>query len=142
MAHIDTSGFEDFFREMQILGEDIDEIADEMLEAGAEVAVEAWKNVIKEHDYIDTGDMLASVAPNKPTNLRSKKYKGPRSIEVYPQGEDRNGMSNAEKAYILHWGTSNPKRRGSRFVDEVDDKAGRKIYEAMEQVMDEHLKKL
>ena len=139
MAQVSTYGFSDFLREMQALGENVDEIAEEMLDAGAEVATEEWKNGIREHDYIDTGDMLASVGPNKNTKS-SGRSSGARSVEIYPQGKDRKGIRNAEKAYMLHYGTS--KMRGSRFVDDIDERAEQKIQEAMEKVMDEHLKKI
>jgi hypothetical protein len=81
--------------------------------------------------YIDTGDMLASVA------RADKSPKG--TAEIYPQGTDSKGVRNAEKAFILHYGTSSV--QGSRFVDDIEDKAAPEIYVAMGNVMDEYIKK-
>lgn len=144
---IKTSGFKDFFDNLKTLGEDIDSIAESMLEAGAEVTVAEWKKGIQEerhkivnrhgkgyiekNGYIDTGDMEKSVD--------SSILKSGRSAEIYPRGKDRKGVRNATKAYVLHYGKSS--MPGSRFVDKIEDKAAPEVYEAMDNIMDEYLKK-
>ena len=144
---IKTTGFNDFFDDMKSFGEDIDSIAESMLEAGAEVTVAEWKKGIQEehhrivnphgkgyiekNGYIDTGDMEKSV--------ESSKLKNARAAEIYPRGKDRKGVRNATKAYVLHYGkTTLP---GSRFVDKIEDKAAPEVYDAMGKIMDDYLKK-
>lgn len=147
MATVKTSGFNDLLDGLKEFGENIDEIADEMLDAGSEVAVEEWKNGIKQErhrivnprgkgyiektGYIDTGAMEKAV--------KSSKKKGKTIAEIYPRGKDKKGVRNAEKAYILHYGTSS--MPGSRFVDKIDDKASPEVYDAMSKVMDNYMNK-
>ena len=147
MAHITTTGFGDFLKDLEGLADDVDELSEDMLSAGSEVAVDEWKKGIENEEhkiiakdgkgfqtkrgYIDTGDMLASV---------SRAEKSPKgTAEIYPQGTDSKGVRNAEKAFILHYGTSSV--QGSRFVDDIEDKAAPEIYVAMGNVMDEYMKK-
>lgn len=146
MARVSTTGFSDFLKNLEDLGEDVDAMAADMLEAGSEVAVEEWKKGIQDEEhrivakdgkgfvskrgYIDTGDMVNSVG---------RTMKKGRAAEIYPQGKDRKGVRNAEKAFVLHYGTSH--YQGSRFVDDIEDKAGPEINVAMGHVMDDYLKK-
>lgn len=147
MASITTTGFSDLIKDLEALGNDVDEMSEEMLSAGSDVAIEEWKKGIEteEHKivakdgkgfvsktgYVDTGDMRDSVG------RAEKSPKG--TAEIYPQGKDHKGVRNAEKAFILHYGTSS--FQGSRFVDDIEDKASPEINVAMGQVMDEYLKK-
>ena len=147
MASITTTGFSDMLKDLEALGNDVDEMSEEMLTAGSDVAIDEWKKGIEaeEHKivakdgkgfvdkrgYIDTGDMRDSVGRAKKTR------KG--TAEIYPQGKDRKGIRNAEKAFILHYGTSS--FQGSRFVDDIEEKASPEITVAMGHVMDEYLKK-
>lgn len=146
MAHITTSGFSDFLKDLEALGDDADAMAADMLEAGAEVAVVEWKKGIQNEQhkiaakdgkgfidkrgYIDTGDMVNSVG---------RILKKERSAEIYPQGIDHKGIRNAEKAFVLHYGTSH--YQGSRFVDDIDDKTAPEAVVAMGKVMDEYIEK-
>ena len=147
MAHIETTGFSDLLKDLEALGEDVNEMSDDMLAAGSTVAVDAWKKGIEnvEHKIVspdgkgyqakrgdgDTGDMRDSVARAE----KSRKN----TAEIYPQGKDRKGVRNAEKAFVLHYGTSS--YQGSRFVDGIEEKAAPEVYVAMGDVMDEYLKK-
>lgn len=147
MAHIETTGFNDLLKDLEALGEDVNEMSDDMLAAGSTVAVDEWKKGIENEEhkivspdgkgyqakrgYVDTGDMRDSVARAE----KSRKN----TAEIYPQGKDRKGVRNAEKAFILHYGTSS--YQGSRFVDGIEEKAAPEVYVAMGDVMDEYLKK-
>lgn len=146
MATITTTGFSDLLKDLEGLGEDVDAMAADMLDAGSDIAVEEWKKGIQNEEhkivakdgrgfinkrgYVDTGDMVNSVG---------RTLKKGRTAEIYPQGKDRKGTRNAEKAFILHYGTSN--FQGSRFVDGIEDKAFPEVAVAMGHVMDEYLKK-
>ena len=113
MALFNGEGFDELLADLKKNGDLIDDAAPEMLQAGAAVVADAWRDAIKTHDLIDTGDMLDSVGPTDAINTSTEK-----KIAVYPQGRDRKGIRNAEKAFILHYGRSNMK--GDHFVDEAD----------------------
>ena len=68
----------------------------------------------------------------------SKKTKKGSKREVYPQGKDKKGIRNAEKAYILHYGKST--KKGTRFVDNINTKAEATSYIAMQDVFNNYLK--
>ena len=59
--------------------------------------------------------------------------------EIYPQGKDRKGVRNAEKAFILHYGKSG--QAPTRFVDAVEEAAEDKAVSAMENVFNNYLEK-
>jgi hypothetical protein len=78
-----------------------------------------------------------------------------RSIDIYPQGKDRKGVRNAEKASILHYGsqskTSVAKRSkkkkypgpgipATKWVDTADRISEEQAIPAMVKVWDDHLK--
>lgn len=147
MAHIETTGFNSLLKDLEALGEDVNEMSDDMLAAGSTIAVDEWKKGIENEEhkivspdgkgyqakrgYVDTGDMRDSVARAE----KSRKN----TAEIYPQGKDRKGVRNAEKAFILNYGTSS--FQGSRFVEDLEEKASPDIYAAMGNVMDDALKK-
>ena len=147
MAKITVIGIQKFRDDIKAMGEDSAKMTVEMLKAGSSAAEEEWrkgiesethkiinpdgKGYISKRGYIDTGDMLESVG----TVIEEKK----RRAKVYPLGYDGKGVPNAEKAFVLNYGTSSYK--GSRFVDEINEKADIEVPVAMAKVMDEYLKK-
>lgn len=134
MARFETRGFDELLAEMKRLGELSGEVADRMLLAGAEEVKEAWKTSAKKHGHRDTGDMIDSIDyPRKP-----KDAGGVRSVDIYPQGKDRKGVRNAEKAFVLNYGTK--KNPGSHWVDDADAASGEPVMAAMTAIWDEHLK--
>jgi len=62
-----------------------------------------------------------------------------RTIDIYPQGKDGRGIRNAEKAFILHYGTK--RLTGSGWVDEADAICSNTVIPAMEAVLDDYLKR-
>ncbi len=126
MASFDTSGIDEIITEMKKLGKLVGPTADRMLCAGAEEVKKAWKSAAEKHGLRDTGDMISSIG-------FSKKPKGSdslRTIDIYPQGKDRKGKRNAEKAFILHYGTKHIK--ATHWVDDAHDAATAPVKEAME----------
>ena len=106
-----------------------------MLLAGAEEVKRAWKETAERHGYRETGDMIESIRADKAPKSDANDV---RRISVYPRGEDRKGVRNAEKAYVLHYGTS--KIHGSHWVDEADQDAGPMVQDVFEKIWDRHLK--
>lgn len=108
-------------------------MAEEMVDAGARVLVDTWKDVIRSRGHVDTGDMLRSVKAKKPAGSSEVVAR-----EVYPLGKDAKGVRNAEKAFILHYGWKS--RQGDHFVDQVEADANEPAVSAMEAVMDKYMK--
>jgi hypothetical protein len=62
------------------------------------------------------------------------------TIDIYPQGTDRHGVRNAEKAFILHYGISDQKRHpATHWVDDADRYSEDYAEPAMVQVWEEFL---
>lgn len=135
MAQFSTDGIDQIAAEMAWMGEAAGEVADEMLLAGAEEVKRAWKETAERHGYRETGDMIESIRADKAPKSDANDV---RRINVYPRGEDRKGVRNAEKAFLLHYGTS--KIHGSHWVDEADQDAGPMVQDVFEKIWDRHLK--
>lgn len=135
MAQFSTDGIDSIAEEMAWMGEAAGEVADEMLLAGAEEVKRAWKETAERHGYRETGDMIESIRADKAPKSDANDV---RRINVYPRGKDRKGVRNAEKAYVLHYGTS--KIHGSHWVDEADQDAGSMVQDVFEKIWDRHLK--
>ena len=131
MAQMNVTGLDAVIRDMARLGEMTGKAADAMLMAGAAVYQERWKHSAEEHGHVDTGDMVASVGYSG----TPKTIEDARTLDVYPQGKDRKGVRNAEKAFILHYGSSSIK--GSRWVEDAERDAERPAQEAMADIWDE-----
>ena len=123
MARFRTEGLDDIIDDMTAMGQSTGELADEMLFAGAEEVKKAWKaairrNKLMKNRLIDKSDMLNSVNYSRTV----KRIGDIKSVDIYPQGKDRKGVKNAEKAFINHYGTS--EIDATYFVDDADDIAG------------------
>lgn len=134
MARFRTEGLDDLIEKMTELELTTGELADEMLIAGAEEVREAWKESIKKHELIDTGDMLESVNYSR----KVEKINDIKRVDIYPQGKDRKGIKNAEKAFILHYGTA--KIPATHFVDDADELAGPRVEKRLTEIFDNWLK--
>ena len=132
MARLNTSGLDDLINEMRRLGQDSGPVVDEMLDAAAGIIRDQWKETAKEHGHIDTGAMIESVDFPVKGNARAM-YR-----DIYPQGTDAKGVSNAEKAFILHYGKHN--MPGSYWVDDAELKAGPEAVRTCQEIWDRFLK--
>ncbi len=141
MAKFSVNGIDSLAADLKRLGQlDNEELVSDMLGAGAEVVAEEWIHGILEATKPDgrsTGDMASSVAPTKGI----KKIGDVSAKEIYPQGKDRKGVRNAEKAFILHYGKSNADQPPTHFVDAVEESAEDKAVSAMENVFNNYLEK-
>jgi len=125
VARFDTSGLDDVLAEMKELGQLTGEVADTMLMAGAEIVAQCRL----------TGDMIASIGyPRQPSQAGDV-----RMIDIYPQGRDSTGTRNAEKAFILHYGTS--KIPGSHWIDDADALAGPRVEAKWREIWNDYLSK-
>lgn len=113
-----------------------DAIAREILEAGAEVYKEEWKNSIKSHYHVRTGSMVNAVAA---TDL--KRTADGYTISIYPTGSDSHGVSNATKAYVINYGRGGKRtpKTGDKFVSIAEQAAVDKANAAMSAKLNEIL---
>lgn len=133
MARFDMSGLDDTIRAMRRMGQTSGELATAMLQAGAEEVKKAWKRAAEEHELRDTGDMIDSIGfARDPVNVGDVL-----SIDIYPQGKDRHGVRNAEKAFMLHYGTSHIPT--TRWVDDADSYSEQTAVPAMQAVFDAYV---
>lgn len=134
MARMDTSGLQDIIVALRKAGAETGEMAQEMVMAGAEEIKKGWQQAILSHGLVDSGQMLASVGyPKKPTVKN-----GVAEIDVYPQGKDKRGVRNAEKAFIQHYGSSRVKP--TRFVDDAERNSADAAVESARAVFDKKMK--
>jgi len=102
MADFNVTGLDDVIKEMMYHQQAAEVAIPEMLNAGAEILINAQKDEIKSRKLVDTGDMLNSIKGDK----IKKDKDGNSYIDVYPKGKDRKGVRNAEKGFIAEYGTS------------------------------------
>ena len=140
MARMSTEGFGDLFADIDAMDLSDDDI-DEVLLASAEPVKAAWTESAETHSASegkdalrDTGDMIDAIGATKP-----KKDDGARVVDVYPQGKDRNGVRNAEKAFVLNYGSSSI--GATHWVEDAEDKAEPLAHDAAEAKYDEILRK-
>jgi len=135
MARFRTEGLDELIEDMNAMELTTSELAYEMLFAGADEVKKAWKKSAEKHRHRDTGDMINSINYSR----RVRKIGDLKEVDIYPQGKDRKGVRNAEKAFVLHYGTS--KLPASHWVDDADEMAGPMVEERLTKMFDEWLEK-
>ena len=134
MASIDTSGLDEMIRDMRRMGEQSGAVAEAMVNTAVAEIRKDWRASAEKHRLRKTGDMISSIGfPAPVQNAGGTLYR-----DVYPRGKDRKGVRNAEKAFVLHYGTRRIKP--SRWVDEADDAAAPKVQQQLEEIWDDYLK--
>lgn len=108
VARCEYNGGEAFDNALTKLGRDG---IRQIVMAGAEACIGETQKTISDTRHVVTGSMMASVKPG-----RYREDVGSGSVEVYPQGEDSRGISNAVKAFVINYG------RGGRRTAKTGDK--------------------
>ena len=140
MAKITSDGIELLENELKEIEKGLrGECMTAMLNAGADVLVETWRQSIQSHGHVRTGAMYQAVGK---TGILSTK--DGMSIEVYPQGTDSHRITNAQKAFILNSGRQPNKRgkkgiKGDHFVTDAENAARDKVTAAMQAVLDRYV---
>lgn len=127
MASMTFRGLDSVIEEITRCSDRVDEVVTQMLKAGGEEMVKAWKDAIEGADLVKTGSMRDNVKAGK-----LKKDADGGSIVIYPRGTDENGTSNATKAFVNHYGTSRIQATG--FVDTAEQNGDEPTYAAMRMV--------
>lgn len=131
MAKLIIRGLDEMQKKLSQLSTDVEvTLKDKMLDEGAKVGIQAWKDNIRLFTHIETSDMINSVGVTPETRKGAVR-------EIYPLGKDRKGVRNAEKAFYLHYGTVY--REGDLFVDDIEDDMNEKARVVMRKVLDDYL---
>ena len=142
MARMETDGLDKLINEMQRMGQDSGKVAEVMVDAAVAEIRDAWKESAEKawphksgtkKALRDTGDMIDSIgSPDPAIHTGTGIYR-----DVYPQGKDSKGTRNAEKAFVLNYGTS--RVEPTYWVDEAEAAAEPKIQERLEKIWGEFL---
>ena len=112
MARFTLTGSNELIARLQQLGDGVETAGKAILEAGAAVVVKACRASIGRNELVKTGAMLDSVASSRVKEDRDGAY-----VEITLRGKDKRGVRNAEKGFILNYGSSRIKP--TYWVDEA-----------------------
>lgn len=100
----------------------------QIVQAGAGAAVERMKDNTRKHGHVRTGDMLNATGASE-----YHEFYNYGSQTVYPQGNDRKGVRNADKAYVINYGRGKAKGRlGDKFITADEPQAEEIVRQAMQ----------
>jgi len=110
MARVEYDGFEQIDGMLTKLSRDA---IRQVVMAGAEACVEETRKNVEKYRHVVHHDMLDSVAPGKYHEDLNSAW-----VEVYPQGYDGRGVSNAKKAFVINYGYGGRKtaKTGDKFI--------------------------
>lgn len=136
MARVEYDGFERIDGVLTRLSRDA---IREVVMAGAAACVEETKKNILQYRHVVTGSMMEGVAAGK-----YHEDVGSGWVEVYPQGDDSRGVSNAKKAFVINYGYG--KRRtektGDKFITGEKKTMEEIVARAMQAKSDEIIRQL
>lgn len=127
MARFGIDGLDALMLDLAEMMDIPDDVTDEMLLAGAEVAEEAQIHKAVELGIYRTGETVRSITHTKP-----KKGSGGKSISVYPQGVNSDGNRNAEVMFLNEFGVPSKKMPAKQAVRLANEEAADEIVTAEE----------
>ena len=130
MAKFEFSGGESFDGQLEQLGRDG---VKTVVMSGADACVKVMQDMVEAYHHVVTGDMKSAVAPAKYHEDLNSAW-----VEVYPQGSDRRGVSNAVKAFVTNYGHGKKKGRksGDKFITGNKNKMQTVVTAAMQAASD------
>lgn len=146
MATMKVSGFEHQEARLNQLGAPM---IKKIVMAGANAAMQEMIEVTLEKRHVRNGDMLKSIGTNE---YREFLHGG--SVDVYPQGDDGQGVRNATKAYVTNYGkgqrpyTRRPKKHprknltGDKFITGHEKTTEAAVAKAMQAESDRLMEEL
>ena len=101
--------------------------------AGADQCSKDLQNVIGAYRHVKTGSMKDNVRPG----IYHEDLNGG-WVEVYPQGEDGRGVSNAKKAFVIDrgYGARRTKKTGDKFITKNQKQFKTDVARAMQDASD------
>ncbi|MCI8506901.1 MAG: HK97 gp10 family phage protein [Lachnospiraceae bacterium] len=153
MTGLDFSDLDAFIRDLSEIAELPDETAGELLQAQAEIVVEAQKRSAAAHGLVDSGQLQESIRADKKMKAKS----GTRYVEVYPRGKrkkrtryrmskgDREAgksraVTNSEVAFIHEYGAPGKHIKAKQWIKKANEGAADQALEAAAAVYNQYLK--
>lgn len=128
MARFEAEGIEALTEQLGTLDRDV---IKSIVMAGADAAAKQMTSDTQEYRHVVTGEMAKSAGP-----AEYHEGLGEAWVNVYPQGTDRRGVSNAVKAYVINYGIGKrPRTKRSR--GKVKNRTGDKFITGNERRMEE-----
>lgn len=130
MARCEYSGVEELERQLGSLDRDV---VKNIVMAGADAAAKEMRRDTEEYRHVATGSMNGNIGPGT-----FHEDVGSAWVNVYPQGSDSRGVSNAMKAYVINYGLGkrpNTVRSGGKIRNRTGDKFITKNERRMEQAV-------
>lgn len=136
MARCEYDGFERIDGVLTRLSRDA---IREVVMAGAAACVEETKKNVQEYRHVVTGSMMEGVQAGK-----YHEDLGSGWVEVYPQGDDSRGVSNAKKAFVINYGYGKRKtaKTGDKFITGQTKTMENIVAKAMQAKSDEIIRQL
>lgn len=128
MARFEAEGIEALTEQLGALDRDV---IKSIVMAGADAAAKQMTSDTQEYRHVVTGEMAKSAGPGEYHEGLGEAW-----VNVYPQGTDRRGVSNAVKAYVINYGIGKrPRTKRSR--GKVKNRTGDKFITGNERRMEE-----
>lgn len=112
--------------------------------SGAEACTKEMQAMIGQYRHVKTGQMQKTVAPAQYHEDLGKGW-----VDVYPQGTDSRGVSNALKAFVINYGIgNNPTRKkkqnktGDKFITKNQKRMEQGVFTAMQAESDRRIAEL
>lgn len=129
-------GADEFLRDLQKLGDNMPRVTKEMLQAGGEQMAVGWRKEIDSRGFVSVDGQNQSHMRDH-VAVKVKTAKGRQRAEITSLGTDDRGVSNAAKAFFLHYGTS--RIQATHWIDQAEDQAMPAASAAMGEVLDQAL---
>lgn len=107
---------------------DTDEAKQEILAAFGQAACDIWKDETEARGFVDTGALKDSYVYEIKDD----------EVSAYPKGEDKKGVRNAEKAFILHYGKESISP--SHYVDAARERTEDSLADIARKILAEKMK--
>ena len=101
--------------------------------AGADTCTKDLQRVIGDYHHIKTGSMQQNVRPGIYHEDLNSGW-----VEVYPQGTDGRGVSNAKKAFVIDrgYGARRTKKTGDKFITKNQEQFKSDVQRSMQDASD------
>lgn len=104
--------------------------------AGAEACTKEMQNLIGAYHHVKTGSMQQNVRPGQYHEDMNSGW-----VDVYPQGSDARGVSNAKKAFVINYGYGKrrTKKTGDKFITGNQKRMEQGVFTAMQAESDRRI---
>lgn len=99
MAKISFSGLETFSLSLQELAAIPEDVKDEMLSSGADVAIRAMRQSLDSYGLVESGQLKGSLDKKRKTDKQGELY-----YDVAPYGKRDDGERNGQVGYVNEYG--------------------------------------